>query len=186
MFIAIITNNEQEIPVKSESPTIKSTVILTPQIIPDKSNIIIETRPALIQKNDPLENYIDVFFKAGELYQVDPYLMLAIAQLESVFGKSIPYNSHNPFGRICGKEYKCVIATDATTSRSMHWNSYTTWEEAIYDESKYLRDHYYDKGLITTCQIANKYAEDKNWCKKIEVLIVKFKAKYNTEGGDKI
>ncbi len=110
------------------------------------------------------------------MYQVDPYLILAIAQLESIFGTHIPYNSHNPFGRTCDRrEYKCVLATDATEGINIYWNKYDSWDEAIYDEAKYLREHYLDQGLTTICQIAHKYATDPYWCNKITTMMQKFK-----------
>lgn len=137
----------------------------------------VKIQPAPI--TGPLVEHVEVFFKAGEQYDIDPYLILAIADLESVFGKHIPPGSYNPFGRVCDKRYyKCAIAKDATTERMTYWNDYDSWEEAIYDEAKYLREKYVDLGLDTTCKIARKYAEDVNWCAKIQYKMKIFQQKY--------
>lgn len=145
---------------------------------------MIEPLPVLaiqIDDNDLLENHIDAFFEAGRKYDIDPYLILAIADLESVFGKRIPYGSYNPFGRTCGKEYDCVVATDATTKKELHWNAYANWDDAIFDEAKYLRTRYYDRGLNTPDKIGVVYAEDKLWSSKIKVLMEKWKTKLSLE-----
>lgn len=134
----------------------------------------VKIQPAPI--TGPLVEHVEVFFKAGEQYDIDPYLILAIADLESVFGKHIPPGSYNPFGRVCDKRYyKCAIAKDATTERMTYWNDYENFEEAIWDESRYLKEQYYNKGLNTPCLVGKKYAEDKLWCKKIMVLMEKWK-----------
>lgn len=137
-------------------------------------------RPVVISYNKPesLNNYIAVFFKAGEQYKVDAYLMLAIADLESVFGLKIPYNSYNPFGRTCGREYQCVTAKDASSENIIYWNKYSGWEESIYDEAKYLRERYYDKGLDTPCKIGKVYATDPYWCSKVMKLMTKWENLY--------
>ncbi len=136
----------------------------------------VKVQPAPI--TEPLVEHINDFFKAGEQYSVDPYLILAIADLESVFGKHIPPGSYNPFGRVCDKRYyDCAIAKDATTERMTFWNDYDSWEESIRDESRYLKTQYYDKGLTTPCLIGKKYAEDPLWCKKIVTLMEKWKTK---------
>lgn len=145
----------------------------TPMPTPEPVRAV-KIQPAPI--TGPLVEHIETFFKAGEQYDVDPYLILAIADLESVFGKHIPPGSYNPFGRVCDKRYyKCAIAKDATTERMTYWNDYNNYTEAIWDESRYLKEQYYNKGLNTPCLVGKKYAEDKLWCQKITVLMEKWK-----------
>ncbi len=120
------------------------------------------------------ENTAD-FFEAGEQFEVDPYLVMAIGILESKGGQSVPAGSNNPFGRVCGKGYECVIARDATTEKNLYWIKFESFKEAIFDEAKYLRTQYLDRGLITPQQINQKYAEDKDWYKKIEAIITRIK-----------
>lgn len=115
------------------------------------------------------------FFEAGERYEVDSYLLMAVAILESGGGQSVPPDSFNPFGRVCGKGYDCVSARDATTEKSLRWIKFESWKEAIFDEAKYLKEHYYDLGFNTIELIGSKYAEDKNWAKKIRAIISKIK-----------
>jgi beta-N-acetylglucosaminidase len=172
ILLHLTSNEQQEISiVSSDGPKTEYTEL---------PEIMIEPLPVLaIQTNDIdlLENHIDAFFEAGKEYGVDPYLMLAIADLESVFGKRIPYGSYNPFGRTCGKEYRCVFATDATTKKELRWNAYENWNSAIFDEAKYLRTRYYDRGLDTPYKINTIYAEDKLWHQKVLVLMEKWKTK---------
>lgn len=133
------------------------------------------TNPYSIEALKALKSNTADFFEAGEQYGVDPYFLVAVAILESGGGQSVPPGSFNPFGRVCGKGYDCISARDATTEKSLRWIKFRSWKEAIFDEAEYLRIQYLDRGLITPQQINQKYAEDKDWYKKIEAIIERIK-----------
>jgi hypothetical protein len=77
-------------------------------------------------------------------YDLDPLLLVAIAQCESNLGKKMPENCHNPFGWGIHK------------SGTLCFNS---WEEGYEAVSKGLKLKYIDQGLKTPEEIMTKYNE---------------------------
>lgn len=143
---------------------------------PDRYNYtntipILYLSPKPIEALKLLKDNTSDFFDAGEEFGIDPYLIMAIGIHESAGGQKIPPGSFNPFGRVCGKGYECVVARDATTGESVYWIKFESWKEAIFDEAKYLRTKYYDRGFNTIEKIGKIYAEDIYWPQKIRRII---------------
>lgn len=95
--------------------------------------------------SSPLIGYGTTFATAGQSYNVNPALMVAIGQQESVLGtagivKDHPYNYYG------------------LTASGGGWAEFSSWEEAINNQAQYLREQYLDKGLTTIPQIGSKYA----------------------------
>ena len=171
-YVEII--DPQENVVNSSTPT--ATVVVSSdedEKTPQEIKEIADARIPSTTVTDEVDR--ELFFKAGEMYDVDPYLIMAIAQLESQMGKRMPPNSYNLFGRICGYGHECVRARDVTTENHLSWIKFSSFEEAIFDEAKYLREKYLDQGLITIEAIGNKYAEDPLWASKIRTIMDKLK-----------
>lgn len=85
------------------------------------------------------------FATAGQSYNVNPALMVAIGQQESALGTAGIVNSHpyNYYG---------------LTAAGGGWAEFSSWEEAINNQARYLRTNYLDQGLTTIPQIGAKYA----------------------------
>jgi hypothetical protein len=75
-------------------------------------------------------------------YEIDPLLLVAIAQCESNLGKKMPPDCHNPFG--WGIHSKGTLC-------------FTTWEEGYEAISKGLRSNYFDKGRSKPEDIMEMY-----------------------------
>ena len=114
----------------------------------------------LNQYNSPLIESTDVFIDACVKYNLDCYLLPAIAGLESTFGKFIYPNSYNPFG--WGRGYMM----------------FSRWEEAINAVAKGLRERYVNRGAQDTAQIGRIYSESPTWAVRVEFLKKQF---YNEE-----
>lgn len=104
-----------------------------------------DARPILIEQylekyNSPLFPYSDFIFEMSEKYNLDYGLMVAIAMCESNVCKKIPDGSYNCWG----------FENGATRFQS--------WEEAIEQVAKTLREEYYDEGMVTPEEIMPKYA----------------------------
>jgi len=95
--------------------------------------------------SSPLIGYGETFATAGQSYNVNPALMVAIGQQESSLGttgivKSHPYNYYG------------------LTTAAGGYAEFSSWEEAINNQARYLREEYLDKGLTTIPEIGSKYA----------------------------
>jgi hypothetical protein len=104
-----------------------------------------EARPIIIQQylkdyNSPLEPYADFLFEMAEKYGLDYRLMVAIAQCESNLCKKAPSGSYNCWGFENGE------------------TRFLSWEQAIEQVAKTLKERYIDLGLVTPEQIMPKYA----------------------------
>ncbi len=104
-----------------------------------------DARPILIKKylekyNSPLIPYSNLIFQVSEKYGLDYGLIVAIAQCESNVCKKIPPGSYNCWGFENGG------------------TRFLSFEQAIEQVAKTLKEEYYDKGLITPQQIMPKYA----------------------------
>ena len=104
-----------------------------------------DARPIILQQylakhNSPMEPYSDFLFQMSEKYNLDYRLMIAIAQCESNLCKKCPPNSFNCWG----------FENGAT--------KFLSWEQAIEQVAKTLKEGYIDQGLITPEQIMPKYA----------------------------
>jgi len=104
-----------------------------------------DARPILIEQylekyNSPLLPYSEFIFEMSEKYGLDYGLMVAIAMCESNVCKKIPEDSYNCWG----------FENGAT--------KFISWEQAIGQVAKTLKERYYDKGLVTPEEIMPKYA----------------------------
>ncbi|EKD56035.1 MAG: hypothetical protein ACD_58C00316G0008 [uncultured bacterium] len=97
-----------------------------------------------VAPNSPLIDKVDVFVAAGKKYNVNPALMLAIAQQESSFGTTGVATSG-------GFNYYGI------TKCSGGFRSFTSWNEAIYFHAEYLKTEYIDKGFDTIEKMGDKY-----------------------------
>lgn len=97
----------------------------------------------LMKKGSPMVGQGINFVEQGKIFQVDPYLMVAMAGAESGFG-NLGY------------------ATDGTYNAvglGIHeGRRYGSWEEGIEDLARVLRWYYLDEGRETTLAIQNKWA----------------------------
>jgi len=104
-----------------------------------------DARPVLIKEylekyNSPLSPYADFIFQVSEKYNLDYGLIVAIAQCESNVCKKMPAGSYNCWGFENGE------------------TRFYSWEQAIEQVAKTLKEEYYDQGLVTPEQIMAKYA----------------------------
>lgn len=93
----------------------------------------------------PLIGYGETFALAGQSSNVNPALMVAIGQQESALGtagivKDHPYNYYG------------------LTKAGGGWEEFSSWEEAISNQARYLNENYLSQGLTTIPQIGAKYA----------------------------
>lgn len=111
--------------------------------------------------SSPLKNSIETFISACLKYELDCYLLPAIAGVESTFGKNILSGSYNPFGWGGGKIH------------------FSNWDEAINIVSKSLKENYIEKGYDNLDEIGNIYAPNSDdWPKKVDFFLKEF---YNEE-----
>jgi hypothetical protein len=111
--------------------------------------------------NSPLVSISDTFIVNCVKYNLDCYLLPAIAGLESTFGHYIYNNSYNPFG--WGGGY--IIFKD--------------WKEGIEIVARGLKQNYIDKGANDIYKIGKIYAPpSKTWAYKVDFFMKEF---YNEE-----
>lgn len=112
----------------------------------------------LSRYQSPLTDEVDSFLFACIRYNLDCYLLPAIAGLESTFGRYIYPNSYNPFG--WGGGY--II--------------FNSWEDGINTVSKGLRENYMDKWHLGTIEeIGRVYSESPTWAIRVNWFINEFK-----------
>lgn len=104
-----------------------------------------DARPVIIDQylekyNSPMSPYAEYLFKMSEKYGLDYRLMVAIAQCESNLCKKSPPGSYNCWGWENGE------------------TKFLSWEQAIEQVAKTLKEDYYDKGLVAPEEIMPKYA----------------------------
>lgn len=104
-----------------------------------------DARPIIIEKylqkyQSPMAPYYQELLAAAEKYDVDPWLIIAIAQCESNLCKKAPPGSYNCWG----------FENGAT--------KFLSWEQAFNQVAKTLKERYLDLGLDTPEKIMPKYA----------------------------
>lgn len=92
--------------------------------------------------NSPLSSYGSNFTKVADKYNLNWKLLPAIAMQESLGGKKVIADSHNPFGYGI---YGSLVTR------------FNSWDEAIERVGRGLREDYLNKGLKTPSQIMTKY-----------------------------
>ncbi len=106
----------------------------------------------LIKYQSPLVNNVSQFIYVCQKYQLDCYLLPAIAGLESTFGRFVYPQSFNPFG--WGGGY--IMFRD--------------WNESIEIVGKGIRENYLNKGAKTEEQIGMIYSESPTWAQRVKFL----------------
>jgi len=96
----------------------------------------------LALKQSPMRGLGVTFVTAGRQYKVNPEIVIAIAGVESGFGKHCA-NSFNAWGR---------------KSKGGGYQGFSSWKESIINQTSYLRERYYNSGLTSLQGIGNKYA----------------------------
>lgn len=117
-------------------------------------------KKVLNRYNSPLAENADDFLRVCAKYNLDCYLLPAIAGLESTFGKFIYPNSFNPFG--WGRGYMM----------------FANWGEGIETVGRGLRENYINRGAQNTAQIGRIYSESPTWAIRVDILKKQF---YNEE-----
>jgi len=113
------------------------------------------------QYRSPLVEVADSFVNACHKYDLDCFLLPAIAGVESTFGRFVYPNSYNPFG--WGGGY--IV--------------FKNWQESVEVVAKNLREDYLNKGAEDLYRIGKIYAPfSPVWAKKVDFFMKKF---YNEE-----
>lgn len=104
-----------------------------------------DARPVIIEKylqkhDSPLLPHAQELFQAAKRYDVDYRLIVAIAQCESNLCKKSPPGSYNCWGFENGKTH------------------FLSWEQALNQVAKTLREGYLNQGLTSPEEIMPKYA----------------------------
>lgn len=112
----------------------------------------------LAQYQSPLLSYADYIVTASRNHNIDPRLIIAIAQQESNLCKKIPENSHNCWG--------WGIHSQGT----LKFNSY---KESIDAVIQGLAKNYFGKGLSTPEEIMGIYTplSDGSWAKGVQQFL---------------
>ena len=118
-----------------------------PEVLGEMSSAVQtgDARPIIIEKylekhDSPLLPYVDELLAASEKYEVDYRLIVAIAQCESNLCKKSPEGSFNCWGFENGE------------------TKFLSWEQALDQVAKTLRERYLDEGLETPEEIMVRYA----------------------------
>lgn len=119
---------------------------------------VIKIQKFLEYRSSPLaKNSVD-FYLASKEYNFEPYLLPAIAGVESSFGQAMMANSYNPFGWNNGRYF------------------FKNFKEAIFTVAKSLREKYVPNGEINPQKIGKTYATSwPTWIPKVEGLVSQVK-----------
>lgn len=81
--------------------------------------------------------------KAGIAYNIDPYILVGIAKVETT-GGTYPHAQYNAWGRM------------AWNGPNWRWATWNSWKESIYDQAAYLAN-YLNNGRTTLYAIGQRY-----------------------------
>ncbi|MBI1862953.1 glucosaminidase domain-containing protein [Candidatus Microgenomates bacterium] len=112
----------------------------------------------LEDSGSPMLQYADSFLKACMTYQIDCYLLPAIAGHESGFGRMVAPGSNNAFGWGGG------------------YIMFKNWGEGIATVAEGLRTRYVTQGPITPDMIGRRYAASTTWSSKVSYYMARFDA----------
>lgn len=111
--------------------------------------------------NSPLAGSADVFVEKAEEYNVDWKLVIAIAGVESTFGKRVPANSYNAWG--------WGIPTGAS-----YGIGFADWKDGINTVSLGLSEKYFARGLADVHAIGAVYAPpSRTWAGNVSFFMEK-------------
>lgn len=119
----------------------------------------------LEKRNSQLVHHVDTFLRASYEYDIDPYLLVSIAGLESSFAKRMIHGTYNAYG----------------------WGSghitFKSWEDGIVTISKALREKYIARGATSVHAIGRIYAASPTWANRVTGFMNTFyreEAKYRS------
>lgn len=116
--------------------------VLGETYVPEEARASI-MRHFLESYNSPLAPYTDSILQTSEKYDLDWRLLVGIAGNESLFGRVVPWNSHNAWG--WGVHSRGTL-------------KFSSWEEGIETVARGIKEKYIDQGLTTIDLIMTKYA----------------------------
>lgn len=109
--------------------------------------------------DSPMVGEAENFIVVASAMRLDPYMLPAIAGVESGFGKALIQGSNNPFGWNVGRTL------------------FPTWSEGIATVGYALRHKYIDKGAESLDAIGYRYAGGSTtWAPKVVSFIAQFEA----------
>ncbi len=114
----------------------------------------------LADYNSPLTDQAGHFVREADRLNLDWRLVVAIAGVESTFGKHIPTNSFNAWGWGVFTEKQDGI-------------HFQDWADGITTVSEGLRENYLDKGRTTVEEIGRIYAASPVWANKVRFFLGK-------------
>jgi len=145
-----------------EAPTFVGESLKDPE---DFNGRLFDNRKLVLAKfladyKSPLAKNGADFIGYGQKHQVDWKLLVAIAGMESTFGRNIPKDSFNPFGFDNGLA------------------KFENFSEAIEATSKTLKENYFDAGIKDVSSIARVYCppNSKKWAAGVEYFLQKLEA----------
>lgn len=151
--ISLSPNSAEVFAASDENPG-----VIAPTIIAqDSTPVLIENY--LRRYQSPLLPYVNKILEAGEKYNVQPGLIVAIAQQESNLGKNSPEACYNAWG--------WGIHAKGTTC-------FNNWEEAIEIVTRGIATNYCAKGYCDDpCLMMKKYTPKSNgsWCAGIKQFL---------------
>lgn len=123
-----------------------------------------DARPIIINKyleryGSPMQGMGNFITSVADENNVDPYLIIAIAQQESNLGKITPPECHNAWG--------WGIHSDGTLC-------FDNWDQGIAEFTRGIRNHYHNFGLYTPNEIMTKYvphSPEGAWAKGVNQFI---------------
>lgn len=110
--------------------------------------------------DSPMANDAAAFVSEADKAGIDYRLLVAIAGVESTFGKFIPHGSYNGWG--------WGIPTGSQSGLA-----FTSWGDAIHTISQGLRTNYINKGAVTIEQMGTMYAASPAWAFKVRYFLDK-------------
>ncbi len=124
----------------------------------------------LASHNSPLTGSARHFVNEADRLGLDWKLVVAIAGVESTFGRHIPTGSFNAWGWavFTGRQFGAA---------------FENWEKGITTVSEGLRYNYIDKGAVTIEQIGRIYAASPVWSQKVRFFLAKIEQFAPTRSG---
>ena len=100
-------------------------------------------------KNSRIAGMGEYILECGKEWNIDPYVLTAIAKQESTYGKATPAGCpNNLFGR---------------KAKGGGWQNFASLQEAFSNEAAYLASQYLDIGLTNLDSIGEKYCPGQGW-----------------------
>lgn len=131
-------------PIQAEADADKETQKIEAKQIDKRAEVV---QAYLAKYNSPMQYQAQDFVDAADAYNMDWKLLVAIAGVESTFGKFIP-GGYNAWG------------WGVYGNQALYFKS---WKEGVFTVSAGLRQNYMDKGLTNPYSINRIYSESPRW-----------------------